>query len=50
MNSVVFWMLNQAKEPPTWAGFAGLAVVFGVADEHRLMIGNAVAAARSPYI
>ena len=24
MNSVVYWALNRAKEPSTWAGLAGL--------------------------
>ena len=44
MNSVVFRALNRAKEPSTWAGPAGLAVVFGVTTEQWSMIGNAVAA------
>ena len=25
MNSVVYWALNRAKEPSTWAGLGGLA-------------------------
>ena len=44
MNSVVYWALNRAKEPSTWGGLAGLAVVFGVTAEQWPMIGNAVAA------
>jgi len=44
MNSVIFWALNRAKESFTWAGLAGLAVVFGVTTEQWSMIGNAVAA------
>ena len=44
MNSVVYWALNRAKEPSTWAGLAGLAVVFGVSSEQWSMIGHAVAA------
>ena len=44
MNSVIFWALNRAKEPSTWAGLARLAVVFGVTTEQWSMIGNAVAA------
>ena len=36
--------MNCAKEPSTWAGLAGLAVVFGVTAEQWLVIGNAVAA------
>ena len=45
MNSVVFWALNRAKEPSTWAGLTGLVVVFGVSAEQWQMIGNVVAAA-----
>jgi len=37
MNSVVYWALNRAKEPSTWAGLAGLAVVFGVSSERSVM-------------
>ena len=44
MISVVYWALNRAKEPSTWAGLAGLAIVFGVSSEQWSMIGNAVAA------
>ena len=44
MISVVYWALNRAKEPSTWAGLASLAVVFGVTSEQWSMIGNAVAA------
>ena len=44
MNSVVYWALNRTKEPSTWAGLAGLAVVFGVTAEQWSVIGNAVAA------
>ena len=44
MNSVVYWALNRAKEPSTWACLAGLAVVFGVSAKQWQMIGNAVAA------
>ena len=44
MNSLVFWAPNRAKEPSTWAGLAGLAVVFGVTAEQWSMVGNAIAA------
>ena len=44
MNSVVYWALNRAKEPSTWARLAGLAVVFGITAEQRSVISNAVAA------
>jgi hypothetical protein len=44
MNATVLWALSRAKEPSTWAGLAGLAVVFGVTSEQWSVIGNAVAA------
>ena len=44
MNSDAYWALNRAKEPSTWAGLAGLAVVFGVTAEQWSMVGNAIAA------
>ena len=44
MNSVVCGALNRVKEPSTWAGLAGLAVVFGVSSKQWSMIGNAVSA------
>ena len=44
MNSTIYWALNRAKETSTWAGLAGLAVVFGVTSEQWSMIGNTVAA------
>ena len=44
MNAVIFWARDRAKEPSTWAGLAGLAVVFDVTTEQWSMIGNAVAA------
>ena len=44
MNSVIFWALDRAKEPSTWAGLAGLAMVFGVSAEQWSTIGTAVAA------
>jgi hypothetical protein len=50
MNSVVFWALNRAKEPTTWAGLAGLAVVFGLTTEQWLMISNVVAAAIAMFV
>ena len=44
MNSVVFWALARGKEPSTWAGLAGLAMVFGVSAEQWQTIGTAIAA------
>ena len=46
MNSAVSWALNRAKEPSTWAGLTGLAVVFSVSAEQWQMIGNAVLLSR----
>ena len=42
MNSVVFWALDRAKEPSTWAG---LAVVFGLSQAEWAAVSNAIAAA-----
>ena len=50
MNSVTFRVLNRAKEPSTWAGLAGLAVVFGVTAEQRSVISNAVAAVAAAIV
>ena len=44
MLEIVPWFIQRASEPSTWAGLAGLAVVFGVTTEQWSMIGNAVAA------
>ncbi len=44
MNSVVFWALDRAKEPSTWAGLAGLAMVFGISAEEWSTIGTVAAA------
>ena len=30
MLEIVPWFIQRASEPSTWAGFAGLAVVFGL--------------------
>ena len=38
MNSVVYWALNRAKEPSTWAGLAGLTVVIDPATRARMAI------------
>ena len=50
MNSVVFWALDRAKEPSTWAGLAGLAVVFGVTAEHWSMIEHAIGAVAAAIV
>ncbi len=44
MNSIAFWALSRAKEPSTWAGLAGLAVVAGISAEQWQVISTAVAA------
>ena len=30
MMEIIPWIIQRASEPSTWAGFAGLAVVFGI--------------------
>ena len=41
---------DRAKEPSTWAGLAGLAMVFGVNAEQWQTIGTAVAAAIAMFV
>ena len=38
------WVLSRAKEPSTWAGLAGLAVIFGLSAEQWATISHALAA------
>jgi hypothetical protein len=42
--NIAYWALDRAKEPSTWAGLAGLAMVFGVSAEQWQMVGTAIAA------
>ena len=43
MMEIVPWIIQRASEPSTWAGFAGLAVVFGLSQAQRAAVSNAVA-------
>jgi len=42
---IVPWFIQRASEPSTWAGFAGLAVVFGLSQAEWAAKSNAIAAA-----
>ena len=39
----VHWLLARLKEPSTYAGFAGLALAFGLSDVQWAAISTAVA-------
>lgn len=39
----VSWLLNRLKEPSTYAGFAGLALAFGLSDAEWTAVSAAVA-------
>ncbi|CAB4137131.1 hypothetical protein UFOVP317_13 [uncultured Caudovirales phage] len=39
----VNWLLTRLKEPSTYAGFAGLALAFGLSDAEWAAISTAVA-------
>ena len=39
----VSWLVNRLKEPSTYAGFAGLALAFGLSDAQWTAISTAVA-------
>ena len=41
---IVSWLLNRLKEPSTYAGFAGLALAFGLSDTEWAAVSTAVAA------
>ena len=45
MMEIVPWFIQRASEPSTWAGFAGLAVVFGLSQAEWAAVSNAIAAA-----
>jgi hypothetical protein len=40
----VSWLLNRLKEPSTYAGFAGLALAFGLSDVQWSAVSALVAA------
>ena len=44
MMEIIPWFIQRASEPSTWAGFAGLAVVFGLSQAEWAAVSNAVAA------
>jgi hypothetical protein len=39
----VSWLLHRLKEPSTYAGFAGLALAFGLSDAEWATVSTAVA-------
>ena len=39
----VSWLLNRLKEPSTYAGFAGLALAFGLSDVQWSAVSAAIA-------
>jgi len=39
----VSWLVNRLKEPSTYAGFAGLALAFGLSDAKWAAVSTAVA-------
>jgi hypothetical protein len=41
----VSWLLDRLKEPSTYAGFAGLALAFGLSDVQWAAVSALVAAA-----
>jgi hypothetical protein len=41
--NLVSWLLNRLKEPSTYAGFAGLALAFGLSAEEWNTIYTAIA-------
>ena len=41
---IVSWVVTRLKEPSTYAGFAGLALAFGLSDAEWTAISAAVAA------
>jgi uncharacterized membrane protein YuzA (DUF378 family) len=40
---IVSWLVNRLKEPSTYAGFAGIALAFGLSDAEWATISTAVA-------
>ncbi len=50
MMEIIPWFIQRASEPSTWAGLAGLAMVFGVSAEQWSTIGTAVAAAIAMFV
>lgn len=40
---IVSWLANRLKEPSTYAGFAGIALAFGLSDAEWSVISTAIA-------
>jgi hypothetical protein len=40
---IVSWLLERLKEPSTYAGFAGIALAFGLSDVQWATVSTAVA-------
>jgi len=40
---IVSWIVNRLKEPSTYAGFAGIALAFGLSDAEWATISTAAA-------
>jgi len=53
MTTTIFWIIDRAKEPSTWAGLAGLALALGIsADEWAVysQVAAAIAAAVAIFV
>jgi hypothetical protein len=40
---IVSWLVNRLKEPSTYAGFAGIALAFGLSGEEWGTVSTAIA-------
>lgn len=40
---IVSWIVNRLKEPSTYAGFAGIALAFGLSDAEWATVSTAAA-------
>ena len=40
---LVTWLLSRLKEPSTYAGFAGLALAFGLSNAEWAVVSTAIA-------
>tara|TARA_B100000676_G_C17749999_1_gene665953 strand:- start:196 stop:372 length:177 start_codon:yes stop_codon:yes gene_type:complete len=44
MTTTIYWIIDRAKEPSTWAGLAGLALAFGISADEWAAYSQAAAA------
>ena len=44
MTTTIYWIIDRAKEPSTWAGLAGLALAFGISANEWATYSQAAAA------